>query len=131
VASVLLDSSFLIDLEREIESGSAGPAIGWLRRNRTGRARALLVSCVSAAEFLEGFADQARGMEFLDHYIPQGMGFQHSIRCAEIQRRAKKKGRRLGENDAWQIAFADRAGASVVGRDRRAFETLGSRYEQY
>jgi predicted nucleic acid-binding protein len=131
VACVLLDSSFLIDLEREVESGVAGPAMEWLRKSRQGKIKALLVSCVSAAEFLEGCDDDARGMQFLSHYIPQGIGFQHSVRCAEIQRRARKKGRRFGENDAWQIAFADRAIASIVGKDRRAFESLGARYEQY
>ena len=31
---VLLDSSFLIDLEREIAAGVAGPAIKWLRQSR-------------------------------------------------------------------------------------------------
>jgi predicted nucleic acid-binding protein len=131
VAAVLLDSSFLIDLDRELEAGTAGPAMAWLRQNRRAKQRALLVSCVSAAEFLEGCGDEDRGMEFLGGFIPQGMGFQHATRCATIQRRAAKKGRRLGENDAWQIAFADRSGASVVGRDRRAFEALGSRYERY
>ena len=35
VVPALLDSSFLIDLEREIESGVAGPALAWLRKNRT------------------------------------------------------------------------------------------------
>ena len=47
----LLDSSFLIDLEREIESGVAGPALAWLRQNRTRVQRPLMVSCISAAEF--------------------------------------------------------------------------------
>jgi hypothetical protein len=35
VESVLLDASFLIGLEREIEAGQAGPAMGWLRANRS------------------------------------------------------------------------------------------------
>ena len=131
MAAVLLDSSFLIDLEREIDSGVAGPAVGWLRKNRDSRQRALLVSCVSAAEFLEGSDDSEHALEFLGRYIPQNLGFQHATRCAEIQRRARNRGRRFGENDAWQIAFADRSGASIVGRDRGAFESLGVRYERY
>jgi predicted nucleic acid-binding protein len=75
-------------------------------------------------EFLEGCDNVAQGREFLGHYIPQSIGLQHAIRCAEIQRRAASKGQRYGENDAWQIAFADRSLASIVGRDRRAFEAL-------
>ena len=131
VAPVLLDSSFLIDLEHEIEDGVAGPALAWLRKMRTQEQRPLLVSCVSVAEFLEGYDDQARGLAFITRYIPQNIGFQHATKCAELQRRATRNGRRFGENDAWQLAFAERANASIVGRDRKAFLHLRDRYEQY
>ena len=131
MASVLLDSSFLIELEREIEDGIAGAATAWLRATRGSAQRAILVSCVSVAEFMEGCGDTARGLEFISHYTPQSMGFQHATKCAEIQRRAAKKGSRYGENDAWQIAFAERAKASIVGRDRKAFQHLGTRYEKF
>ena len=131
VAAVLLDSSFLIDLEHEIEAGIAGPAMAWLRRNRGIAGRPLLVSCVSVGEFLEGCRDVNDGMEFITRYLPQNIGFQHATKCAELQRRARKKGARFGENDAWQLAIAERANASVVGRDRKAFHHLGNRYEQY
>lgn len=130
VAPVLLDSSFLIDLEREVESGVAGPAMAWLRKNRVIGQRPLLVSCISAAEFLEGCDDPQTGMEFICRYIPQSIGFQHASKCAELQRRARRKGHRFGENDAWQLAFAERANASIVGRDRKAFLHLRHRYEQ-
>ena len=131
MAPVLLDSSFLIDLEHEVNSGTAGPAMAWLRKIRGLNQRALIVSCVSVAEFLEGCPDANKGMQFICHYIPQSIGFQHAIKCAEVQRRARKKGKRFGENDAWQIAFADRASASIVARDRNAFTHLGARYEQF
>jgi len=131
VVPALLDSSFLIDLEREIESGIAGPAMAWFRKNRTRAQRPLLVSCISAAEFLERCGDTSEGLEFICRFIPQSIGFQHATKCAELQRRASKSGKRFGENDAWQIAFAARALASVVGRDRKAFLHLGARYEQF
>ena len=88
-----------------------------------------MVSCISVAEFLEGCPDAAEGMKFICRYIPQNIGFQHATKCAELQRAAKRKGSRLGENDAWQVAFAERAHASIVGRDRKAFLHLGNRYE--
>lgn len=127
----LLDSSFLIDLEREIQAGIAGKAIEWLRRECGKKQRALFVTSVSAAEFLEGCEDTERGLEFLSHYIPQGIGSQHSTKCAEIQRRAAKRGSRFSEDDAWQIAFAECAKASIVARDTKAFTHLGDRYEQF
>jgi hypothetical protein len=58
------------------------------------------------------------------------LGAKHVDRCAEIQRRARKRGQRLSENDARQIAVADRAGAIIVGRDVGAFTHLGARYER-
>ena len=131
VSPTLLDSSFLIDLEREVESGQAGAAINWLRRNRTNSDRALLVSCVTVAEFLEGFEDIERGLNFITRYVPQTIGFKHAKKCAELQRRAGKAGRRYGENDAWQLAFAECSGATIVARDRKAFGHLGSRYERF
>jgi predicted nucleic acid-binding protein len=131
VAPALLDSSFLIDLQREIVNGRPGSAVNWLRRNRSLPDRAILVSAVTVAEFLEGFDDQRRGMVFISHYIPQTIGFKHAKKCAELQRRAKKTGRRFGENDAWQLAFAELAGSTVVARDREAFSHLGQRYERF
>ncbi len=131
VAPALLDSSFLIDLEREIDAGVAGPAMAWLRKNRSGTQRHLIVSCITVAEFLEGCRDARDGLVFINHYIPQNIGFQHATKCAELQRRARNKGSRFGENDAWQLAFAERAYAVVVGRDRKAFGHLGARYEQF
>ena len=127
----LLDSSFLIDLEREIDSGRAGWAMQWLRRNRALPDRPLLVSSLTVAEFLAGFDDEAHGLAFLARYIPQTVGFKHARKCAELQRRARKAGKRLGENDAWQLAFAECSHASVVGRDRKAFSQLGNRYERF
>lgn len=127
----LLDASFLIELEREIETGRAGPAMAWLYHQRGQSDRALLVSSVSVAEFLEGFADERRGLAFITQYVPQTLGFKQARKCAALQRRARSSGTRFGENDAWQLAFAECAGATIVGRDRKAFTHLGKRYEQF
>jgi predicted nucleic acid-binding protein len=131
VFPALLDSSFLIALEREIETGRAGPAMQWLRRNRSLPDRPLLVSSITVAEFLEGFDDEAHGLSFITRYVPQTLGFKHAKKCAELQRRARKTGRRFGENDAWQLAVAECAGAALVARDRNAFSHLGNRYERF
>ena len=127
---VLLDSSFLIALEREIEAGLAGPAMAWLRHEKGRRERALLVTPVSIGEFLEGFDDKGPGLEFIARFRSQTIGYQHATKCAEVQRAAAKRGARFGENDAWQIASAELAKASIVGRDSKAFTHLGKRYEE-
>lgn len=103
----------------------------WLRRHRSLPDRPLLVSSITVAEFLEGFDDEAVGMGFITRYVPQTVGFKHAKKCAELQRRARHAGRRFAENDAWQLAVAECAGAVIVARDRNAFSHLGKRYERF
>lgn len=118
----LLDSSFLIDLEREAAAGAIGPARQFLPSLR---GRPLVVSIVSVEEILEGAADMAAARASLRRFTIQGLQLAQAERCALMQRRSA---RRLGENDAWLVATADALGADVVGADRAAFLRLGPRY---
>lgn len=122
---VLLDSSFLIDLERETASAAMGPARAFLPSLR---GRPLVVSVITVAELLEGAADERTTLNSLQRFSIQGLHLAHAQRCARLQRRPA---RRLGENDAWLVATAEVLGADVVGADRTAFQRLGSRYLQY
>ena len=117
----LLDSSFLIDLERETAAGQIGPARTFLRSLR---GRPLVVSIVS----VEGAADEAIALASLQRFAIQGLHLVQAQRCARLQRRAS---RRLGENDAWLVSTADALNADVVGADRTAFVRLGARYLRF
>jgi len=122
---VLLDTSFLIELERETALGEIGPArrfLPFLRR------RPLAVSVVTVAELLEGAADETSALASLQRFSLQGVHLAQAQRCARLQRRAQ---RRLGENDAWLVATAESIDADIVGSDRAAFERLGSRYVRF
>ena len=119
---VLLDTSFLVALERETASGENGPARKFLPSLR---GRQLVVSIVSVDEILEGAADEATAFASLHRFAIQGLYLAQARRCALLQRRAP---RRLAENDAWLVATADVLNADVVGADRAAFERLGPRY---
>ena len=121
----LLDSSFLIALERETASGQPGPATAFLPSLR---GRRLVVSVVTVEELLEGAADQEAAAATLQRFALQGLHLAQARRCALIQKRAA---RRLGENDAWLVATAESTDADVVGSDRRAFERLGARYLRF
>jgi len=121
----LLDSSFLIDLERETAARELGPARRFLPSLR---GRPLVVSVVSVEEVLESAVDDATAGAALQRFAIQGLHLAHARRCALIQRRAS---RRLGENDAWLVATAESIDADVVGADRSAFERLGSRYLRF
>ena len=122
---VLLDTSFLVALERETARGEQGPARRFLPSLR---GRRLVVSVVTAAELLEGAADEAAAAASLERFVIQGLHLAQARRCAHLQRRAS---RRMGENDAWLVATAESIGADVVGADRSAFDRLGPAYLRF
>ena len=122
---VLLDTSFLVALERETSARNEGPARRFLPALR---GRRLVVSVVTVEEILEGAADQVAALISLARFSIQGLHLSQARRCALLQRRTH---RRLGENDAWLVATAESIDADVVGADRTAFERLGSRYLRF
>ena len=121
----LLDSSFLIDLERETAARDVGPARKFLPSLH---GRTLVVSIVSVEELLEGAIDEAAAVAALQRFTLQGLHLAQARRCALLQRRAS---RRLGENDAWLVATVESIDADVVAADRSAFERLGARYLRF
>lgn len=125
IRPVLLDTSFLIDLERETAAGTIGPARKFLPSLK---GRRLVVSVVSVEEILEGAANEDAASAALQRFTIQGLHLAQARRCAVLQRRAS---RRLGENDAWLVATAESIDADVVAADRDAFERLGRRHLRY
>ena len=123
--TVLLDTSFLVALERETARGEHGAARRFLPSLR---GRRLVLSIISVEEVLEGAADEAAALASLQRFVIQGLHLAQARRCALLQRRAS---RRMGENDAWLVATADSINADVVGADRPAFERLGARYLRF
>ena len=122
---MLLDASFLIDLDRETRRREEGPARKFLPRLR---GRKLVISVVTAEEMLEGAADEKETLLALQRFAIQGLHFSNAQKCAQLQRRSS---RRMGENDAWLVATAEAIDAEVVGADRGAFERLGQRYLRF
>jgi predicted nucleic acid-binding protein len=122
---VLLDTSFLIALEREAARREEGPARRFLPALR---GRPIVVSIVSVEEVLEGALDEASAIAALQRFTIQGLHLAQARRCALLQRRASN---RMGENDAWLVATAESIDADIVGADRAAFERLGPRYLRF
>ncbi len=120
----LLDSSFVIDSLNEAAAGREGPAFLWLKRNPRAR---LWISPVTLAEVLEGAVDVGAVTAHLARYSWQGI---HRVHAEVAARRQRGSHRRMGENDAWQCAVAERMGAVVVGHDA-AFRALGAAYEDF
>ena len=88
----------------------------------------LWISPVTLAEVLEGAEDPTIVKAYLGRYSWQGIHRAHADRVALSQRRAT---RRMGENDAWQAAIAQHMGAVIVGHDSKAFQRLGTGYEDH
>jgi predicted nucleic acid-binding protein len=122
---VLLDTSFLVALERETAAGEHGPARTFLPSLR---GRRLVISIVSVEEILEGAADEVAAAASLQRFAIQGLHLAQARRCTLLQRRDSH---RMGENDAWLVATADVLDADVIGADRAAFERLGARYLRF
>jgi predicted nucleic acid-binding protein len=122
---VLLDASFLIDLEREAAHGIVGPARQFLPALK---GRSIVVSVVTIAEILAGAADVVAARAALRRFVVQGLHHAQADRWARLQRHAQQP---LGQNDAWLLATAGSVDADVVGADRAAFDRLGSRYLRY
>ncbi|HEX6465265.1 MAG TPA: PIN domain-containing protein [Vicinamibacterales bacterium] len=121
----LLDSSYLIDLEREVANAEIGPARRFLSSLR---GRRLVVSVVSVEELLEGASNEADALAAVQRFTIQGLQLAQARWRALLQRRTP---RRLGENDAWLVATAESVDADVVAADRSAFERLGARYLRF
>ena len=122
---VLLDTSFLLALQRETATGEEGPARRFLPSLQ---GRPLAVSIVSVEELLEGAVDEPAALASLQRFSIQGLHLAQARRCALVQRRSA---RRMGENDAWLVATAESIDADVVGADRVAFERLGHGYLRF
>src|SRR3954470_8928360 len=121
----LLDTSFLIALERETALGEIGPARRFLSSLR---GRPLVISIITVEEVVEGAADEAAAAASLQRFSIQGLHLAQARRCALLQRRAS---RRMGENDAWLVATAESINADIVGADRTAFARLGAGYLRF
>jgi len=120
LADYLLDTSFLIDYFNEVADGRVGPARRF-RATLPGASR-LCASIVSLAELIEGAGDAtAVERELLRLARVVGLHHHHGTRAGLMQQRARTRGTRMGENDAWIAATAALAQLTIIGDDDRAF----------
>jgi predicted nucleic acid-binding protein len=114
---LLLDTSFLVEFEEELASGTAGPAREVLTAHRRETAA---ISIITLGEFAEGFSDPRPLVEFLAPFRVITLSRAIAWRTAALQ---SSISRRLGENDAWIAATALSYQATLVGREK-AFQRV-------
>jgi len=109
---LLLDTSFLVEFERELASRRHGPATVLLTGRRS---MPVAISIVTLGEFAEGFLDPVALNEFVSPFRVVQLSRMIAWRTALIQ---TSMTHRLGENDAWIAGTAIAYGATLVGRER-------------
>jgi predicted nucleic acid-binding protein len=120
---MIVDTTFLIDLEREIARRQPGPAVEFLAQHH---AQTMRISVITIGEVAEGY-DDAAVPELEELVAPYGVvEITPSIarRYAGISRILRSSGMRWGDNDLWIGATALEVGEPLVTRDRDHFSRI-------
>jgi predicted nucleic acid-binding protein len=110
---LLLDTSALIGLERELADRKVGPVRSYLARNR---GKALACSAVTVGELASGGSETATRV-FLRHLRKIPLSEAIAYRAGDLDKRLCRLGWRLGENDNWIAATALHYSATLVYSD--------------
>ena len=95
-----LDTTFLIDLQREMEAGRPGPAARWILENGEEEAG---MSAVAWGEFLEGIRDRSHPVvgELAARFPVWPVGEEEAEVYGRVVRGLRQQGRLVGSNDLW------------------------------
>jgi predicted nucleic acid-binding protein len=121
---LLLDTTYVSDLDGELTRREAGPARAFLERMRHAT---VFVSVITVEEFYEKRGREA-ARELSARFAVLGLHVGDALRCGLLQSRST---RRLSENDAWLAAQALRGGCSLVTRDHRFDDVPGLEVLRY
>jgi len=118
---MILDTCFLIQLQREFQKQRPGPAIAFLELRKEIR---FSISVVSVTEFLEGFADPETGERLLRHYDVLDIDSKVARQAALIRRHLRKSGELIGDFDILIAATALIADLPLVTKDLQHFQRI-------
>lgn len=121
--SLILETTFLIDLEREHHRAAPGPAVGFLEVN--GDARLYLPFIVSG-ELAAGIPlrDRARWEAFLAPFYVLPSSPEVSWQYGQAYRHLKDNGTLIGANDLWIAATGLAYHMPVVTRNAEHFRRV-------
>lgn len=120
---VILDTTFIIDLHREVVRTRPGPATEFL--SSIGE-EATLISVVTMGEFLDGMnsAQIPYGVGFIERFEVLPIDRSIGIHYAQISRTLRLQGQRIGDNDLWIAATALAHGYPLVTRNGKDFDRI-------
>jgi predicted nucleic acid-binding protein len=111
---MLLDSSYLIDLEEELTERKFGPALAFANAHRRAEPR---ISIITLGELAAGAAEEAAVRKFLARYRVVSLKPEIAYLAGRLERALLIRGQRLGENDNWIAATALYYGEPIVTND--------------
>jgi tRNA(fMet)-specific endonuclease VapC len=117
------DTTFLIDLHREIAAQENGPASRFLSKRLDA---VLMLSAVALGEFAAGFADPASPwlLEARRRFAILPVDEPVSLVYREVFRSLKQKGRLIGANDLWIGCTAIVRAVPLVTRNGNEFRRI-------
>lgn len=110
---LLLDTSALIGLERELAGREVGPVRTYLGRHK---GEDLACSTVTVGELASGGSETAIRV-LLRHLRKIPLSEAIAYRAGELDKNQMRQGQRLGENDNWIAATALHYSATLVYAD--------------
>lgn len=129
--SLILETTFLIDLEREHHRDKPGAAVGFLESNSDAR---LYLPFIVAGELAAGVGlrDRSRWEEFLAPLYVLPSTADISWHYGQVFRHLRDNGRLIGSNDLWIAATGLAHGMPVVTRNVEHFRRVsGLEVETY
>ena len=123
--SLIVETTFLVDLEREHRRGATGPAVEFLEAHPDAR---LYLPFTVAGEFAAGVSmrDRARWEAFLSPFYVLPSTADVSWHYGRSFRHLHDDGRLIGANDLWIAATGLAYGMPVVTRNVEHFRRVPS-----
>lgn len=113
---MLLDTTFLIDLHREIRRKEPGRAFSFLEANADAPVQISVITC---GEFAEGFAAENKEQceQALSPFEVVRLSPGIAWRYGQLSKALRLEGRPIGDNDLWIAATALDQKLDLVTRD--------------
>lgn len=120
---MILDTTVLIDLQRELRRGQPGPATTLLTQAGT---EEVAIAFVSWTEFAEGYGGGQREAceRFLAPFRVLWPSADTAWTAARLSRELQERGEPIGDHDAWIAGLALQHQRVVVSRNDRHFRRV-------
>jgi len=120
---VLLDTTFLIDLQREFRGKRPGGAIAFLQSHP---ASSVCISLITWLEFAEGYGSEHEDAcrQFLTPFPLVLPDVPIAWRASRLSRFLRAKTRRIGDHDLWIAATALELRVPLVTRNSSHFRQV-------